>query len=321
MNISIIGTGRIAHTMAETVRLTEGAELYAVASRNIETAERFAAEFDIPVAYGSYAELTSDPNAGLVYIATLHHTHYEIAKELLNGGKNVLCEKPMTLNAKQAEELFKLADAKKLFICEALWTRFLPWVSDVKEILDSGIIGSPMLLDSKFGLDKQNVPRMTELELGGGAMLDLGIYTITAALLLMGKDFNAVETEAVLSDKGVDSHSYTVLKYPDGRRANITSAIDMRLDSVTKVFCTEGYVEIDGICLWKNIKVFDKTQKLIKEINPTYDTGYEFELRSCINAIKNGKTECAEIPHSKTLYVLKLMDKLRNIWGMKYPGE
>ncbi len=320
MKVSVIGTGNIAHTMARTIAATSEAEFYAVASRDLASAEKFAAEFGIPVAYGSYDELIDDPNVGLVYISTIHPLHYPIAKKLLERGRSVLCEKPITLNRAQAEDLFKTARENNAFICEAVWTRFFPWVEKIKEITDGGEIGKPILLDAKFGLKKDS-PRLHRPELGGGALLDLGIYNITAADLLLGRDFEIAETSAILSESGIDTHSFTLLKYPDGRCAYLSSSVDMVLDSKVRVYCDGGYIEIVGPSNWKSVKVFSSKRELIREITPEFVTGYEFELKACIEAIERGEKECAEIPHDTTLFVMGVMDELRKRWGVKYPNE
>ena len=320
MKVSIIGTGNIAHTMARTVNAVEGAELYAVASRTIESAREFAKEFNIPVAYGSYDGLINDSETELVYISTIHPLHYELSKKSLCRKKNVLCEKPIAMNRAQAEDLFNTAKENNVFICEAVWTRFFPWVRDVQDIINSGEIGSPVLLESRFGF-RTEIERLHNPELGGGALLDMGIYNITAADLLFGSDFEIADTSCILSDAGVDEHNFTMLKYPDGKCAYLTSSISMGLDSKVKVFCEKGYLEIFGPPNWGKVKIFDTSGELIRELEPTCITGYEYELQSCIKAIKDGKTECEEVPHNKTLFVMNVMDELRAAWGMKYPNE
>lgn len=320
MKVSIIGTGNIAHTMARTIQAVREAEFYSVASRTLEAAQDFAREFDIPVAYGSYDELINDSEIELVYISTIHPLHYELSKKLLKKGKSVLCEKPFTLNRAQAEDLFKTAKENNAFVCEAVWTRFFPWIKDVQNLINSGEIGNPKLIDSKFG-GKSLVPRMRNPELGGGAMLDMGIYNITAADLLFGDDFEIMDTSCILSEDGIDLHNFTMLRYPDGKCAYLTSSMDMGLDSRIIVYCEDGYIEITGPSDWKTINVFDSKRNLIREIKSEFITGYEFELEACIKAIKEGKTECREVPHNKTLFVMGVMDEMRSRWGVKYPNE
>ncbi|MCH5186024.1 MAG: Gfo/Idh/MocA family oxidoreductase [Oscillospiraceae bacterium] len=320
MKVSIIGTGNIAHAMAKTIKAVECAEFYAVASRNIESAREFAKEFDIPVAYGSYDELINDTETELVYISTIHPLHHELSEKSLCRKKSVLCEKPITINRAQAEDLFRTSKENNVFICEALWTRFFPWIKDVRDLITGGEIGKPVLLDSRFG-NRVRSERFYNPELGGGALLDMGIYNITAADLLFGSDFEISDTACILSDTGIDEHNFTMLKYPDGKRAYLTSSINMCLDSKIKVFCERGYIEIFGPSDWGKIKIFDTGGKLIHELEPKRMTGYEFELQSCIDAIKAGKTECGEISHDKTLFIMNVMDELRAAWGMKYPNE
>ena len=320
MKVSIIGTGHIAHSMARTIQAVDEAEFYAVASRTTEAAREFAKEFDIPVAYGSYDELINDPEIELVYIATIHPLHYELSKKLLEKGKSVLCEKPICLNRAQAEDLFKTAKENNAFICEAVWTRFMPWVKETCEILNSGAIGKPVYLDANFGSKKTGSVWIHKSELGGGALLDLGIYNITAAILLLGKDFEISATEGFLSPAGVDDHSFTTLKYKNGVRANLMSCTDMVVDSKITLYCENGYIDITGNSSWKNIKIFGE-KELIKEITPDSKTGYMYELEACIKAIEDGKRECEEITHDESLFVMGVMDEMRSRWGMKYPNE
>lgn len=319
MNISIVGAGHIAETMARTINMMEGAQVYAVASRSLDKAEEFAKKFGIPKAYGSYAELADDPDAGLVYIATPHSFHYEQSMMFIKKSHPVMCEKSFTVNAAQAEELFKTAQENNVFITEALWTRFMPIVDKVKEFM--GKIGEIKLLESNFCVNIIGKERMHDPNLAGGALLDLGIYTITAAFLLFGSDYCGFETNAVMTDKGVDAQSVTTLMYPDGKRAVLISAMDVKSDCRTRVSGSEGYVEIDGASSWHCARLYDGSGTLVEEYTPQNLTGYEYEVRSAIKAIEEGKKECSEITHEETMRAMRLMDGMRDKWGMKYPFE
>ncbi len=321
MKVSIIGTGHIAHSMARTIKVVDEAEFYAVASRTLEAAEKFAEEFDIPKAYGSYDELINDPEIELVYIATIHPLHYELSKKLLEKGKSVLCEKPICINSAHAEDLFRIAREHNAFICEAVWTRFFPWVKEIKEIISSGEIGKPVLMQSNFGSKKTASSWIHDPKLGGGALLDLGIYNVTAASMLLGDDFEIEYSVGKLSEAGVDDHSLTVIKYKNGVTASLMSCTDMCTDSKITLMCENGIIEIAGVSNWKSTRVYNEQKELIREITPKFKTGYVFELEACIKAIKEGKIECAEMPHSESLFVLGVMDDMRARWGMKYPGE
>ncbi len=321
MKVSIIGTGHIAHSMARAVKLTEDAELYAAASRTMEAAEKFAKEFDIPKAYGSYDELIEDPEVELAYVATIHPLHYELSKKLLERGKSVLCEKPICLNRAQAEDLFKTAREHNAFICEAVWTRFFPWAREIKEIISSGVIGSPVMLQSNFGSKKTGSVWIHDPKLGGGALLDLGIYNVTAASMLLGDDFEIEYSAGALSDEGVDNHSLTVIRYKNGVTGTLMCCTDMCTDSKITLMCENGIIEIAGPSNWKSAKVYNEKKELIRKIAPKFESGYVYELEACIKAINDGKIECAEMPHNESLFVLGVMDEMRVRWGMKYPGE
>lgn len=319
MNVSIVGAGHIAEAMAKTINMMDGVELYAIASRSIEKAEKFAEKYNIPNAYGSYEELANDSNAGLIYVATPHTFHYEISKMFVEHKLPVLCEKPFTVNAKEAEDLFKTAKDNGVFITEALWTRFMPVVDKVREFMSQ--IGPVKFMESQFCVHNIENERMHNPMLAGGALLDLGIYTITAAFMIFGTDFCDVWSDAVLTDEGVDAENQIILTYPDKKHAFLMSAMNVKTDSHTRICGENGYIEVDGPSNWNCVRVYDTFDNLITEYKPERLTGYEYEVESSVKAISEGKLECEEMPHSETLRVMNFMDSLRDKWGMKYPFE
>ena len=178
IKIAILGAGSIARQMAYTISNMDNVDAYAVAARDFERAEKFAKEYGFEKAYGSYEAMLKDENVDLVYIATPHSHHYEHSMLCLNHGKHVLCEKAFTANAKQAEEVLKLAESKKLLITEAIWTRYMPMAKTLNEVIQSGIIGEVTSLTANLGYVIKDIPRLIEPKLSGGALLDVGIYTI-----------------------------------------------------------------------------------------------------------------------------------------------
>ena len=195
----ILSTGWIAHKFATALRVAGNSEIYAVGSRNLQSAKKFAAEFNIPNAYGSYLELVNDPSVDVVYVATPHNLHLENTLLALDHHKNVLCEKPMGINLKEAAMMISNAREKKLFLMEAMWSRFLPNIIKTKELVDSGEIGKVKLLTAFFSMKSDNGPehRHYNLELCGGTILDTGIYNVFLSLLLLGKP------RAFFSDRGI----------------------------------------------------------------------------------------------------------------------
>lgn len=322
MNIAIMGAGGIANAMARTINEMDDAVLYAVASRSIEKAEAFAGKYDIERAYGSYEEMVRDDNVDLVYIATPHSHHFENAKLCLEHGRAVLCEKAFTVNAAQAEELFRIAGEKNVFITEAFWTGFMPSMKIIKDLLDSGAIGTPMMLTANQGGSILDVPRIVEPELAGGALLDSTVYPINFAVRMFGWDFEKYNASATFYRTGVDMINSISLMYPDGRLAVINASIASCVDRLVIISGSEGRLEITGTNNPKQILLCDKYGSVKENIPvPEQITGYEYEVAASMKAIREGRLECAEMPHDETLRVMRFMDEIRAQWGLKYPCE
>lgn len=322
MNVAIMGVGGIAHAMARTVNEMNDADLYAVCSRSLDKAQEFAAKYGVNKAYGSYEEMAADENIDLVYIATPHSHHYEHARLCLENGRGVLCEKAFTVNALQAEELFRISKEKRAFITEALWTRFMPSMKIIKDLLCDGAIGTPMLLSASQGASILDVPRIVKPELAGGALLDSTVYPINFAVAMFGWDFEKYDASVTFYKTGVDMLNSITLMYPDGRMAVINASIASAIDSQVIISGTDGRLVIEGTNNPHTIKLYGRWGEFKKEIDiPEQITGYEYEVRSSLNAIKEGRYECEEMPHEETLKVMRFMDKIRAEWGFKYPFE
>lgn len=316
MRIGIIGAGKIARKMALTVNSMEDASLYAIASRSMEKAEEFAKEFQIEKAYGSYEDMVSDDKVDLVYVATPHSHHYEHCKLALEHNKNILCEKAFTVNETQAKEILDLARKKHLLAAEAIWTRYLPMRKMLDDILSSGIIGEPQSLTANLGYAISDVPRLHDPGLSGGALLDLGVYTINFTLMAFGSEISRIDSSAVMLDTGVDAQNSMTLSYKDGRMAVLLSTQMANTDRRGSIFGTKGFVEVENINNPESIRIYDSEYKLIKElIQPNQITGFEYEVRSCINAIKSNSIECPEMPHEEILRVMRIMDAVRTKWS------
>lgn len=320
--MAILGAGSIAKTMARTVQKMDGVRMYAVASRSMERAEAFAKEFGIEKAYGSYEALVNDPDVKLIYIATPHSHHYEQAKLCLRYGKHVLCEKAFTANAKQAEEILHLAEEKRLLLTEAIWTRFLPMSAKTNEIIKSGAIGRPTLLTANLGYVIDQVPRMKDPALAGGALLDLGVYPINFASMIFGDQVEKVVSTAQLTNEGVDAQNSITLCYPEGRMAVLHSTMLSISDRQGVVNGTDGYLIADNINNCERIRVYNRDREEIASYDrPAQITGYEYEVEAAVQAIQNGAIECPQMPHKETLRIMRLMDSLRQEWGVKFPFE
>ena len=327
MKFAILAAGGIARKMAEAVTGIEKAgtvriQKYAVASRDLSRAEEFAKEWGFEKAYGSYEELAADPEVELVYVASPHSHHYEHAKLCLEHGKHVLVEKAFTVNAAQAEDLMKLAREKQVLLTEAIWTRYMPSRKMIGDLLESGIIGKVSSMTANLGYPLMDVPRLVQPELAGGALLDLGVYSITMALMLFHEEITDVVSAAVFSPEGVDWMNSITLTFADGKMAVLNSNMTARTDCRAIVNGDEGYMEITEINNPEEIRVFDRDGKLRECFQvPEQINGYEYEVLACIRAIGEGKMECEEMPHSETLRVMRLMDQIRGQWGFRLSCE
>lgn len=327
MKFGILAAGNIAHKMAEAVtgigeRGTAKIEKYAVASRDLSKAEAFAEEWGFEKAYGSYEELAQDPEVELVYVASPHSHHYEHARLCLEHGKHVLVEKAFTVNAAQAEELIKLAREKGVLLTEAIWTRYMPSRKMMNELIAGGAIGRVSSMTANLGFPLKDVPRMSRPELAGGALLDLGVYSITMALMLFHEEITDVVSAAVFSPEGVDWMNSITLTFADGKMAVLNSNMTARTDRRAIVNGDQGYMEITEINNPQEIRIYDRDGNL-KELCPAPEqiNGYEYEVLACLKAIEAGEPECPEMPHSETLRVMRLMDQIRGQWGFKLPCE
>ncbi|MCM1182990.1 MAG: Gfo/Idh/MocA family oxidoreductase [Roseburia sp.] len=320
--VGIMGTGAIAGVMAGTIKRMKNVKCYGVASRSEERAHAFAQEYGIKAAYTSYEEMVLDEKLDLIYIATPHSEHYANMKLCIENGKNVLCEKAFTVNAKQAEEIFALAKEKGVFVTEAIWTRYMPMLTTIKGILSSGIIGEPTMLTANLGYAISHKQRLTDPALAGGALLDLGVYTINFALMMFGRDIEKVDSSCRMTDTGVDaSHSITIT-YKDGRMAVLTGTMNGISDRRGVIYGSKGYIVVENINNFESVTVYDAAHKAGKPVKaPKQITGYEYEVDACLTAIEGGQSECWEMPHEETVRVMKLMDGIRESWGLCYPCE
>lgn len=321
MNIGILGAGNIARKMAATVNAMEDTVLYAVASRSAEKAKNFADEFGALKFYGSYEALAADGNIDLIYVATPHSHHYEHALLCLNAGRNVLCEKAFTANAKQAEELICIAERKGLYLGEAIWTRYLPMRFRLDEIIASGVIGEITSLTANLGYSLADVERMKKPELAGGALLDLGVYPINFALMAFGSDIAEITSSCVKNEYGVDTHNTVVFHYRDGKTAIIHSNMNAETDKRGMIYGSNGRIEFENVNNCEGIVVTLKDGTVTRYDTPAQITGFEYQVESAIAAIRQGRTQSSEMPHSEILRVMRIMDDLRAAWGIVYPFE
>lgn len=320
--IGFIGTGGIAIKMANTINGMENAECYAVGSRSLEKAQSFAREHGFSKAYGSYEELTDDKDVDLIYIATPHSLHFENARMCILKGKPVLCEKSFTVNAKQAEELLALAKEKGVFITEAIWTRYMPFSKQIKDLVYSGIIGRPYLLTANLGYNIIHIERIISPELAGGALLDVGVYPLNFAAMIFGKDIEKTVSTCLKTSTGVDAHNNITLHFSEERMAVLYSTACAVTDRQGIISGDKGHIIVENINNPQYAKVLDNNYNVIAEYHaPKQITGYEYQIQASIEALENGWLESPYMPQDETIRIMKQMDALREEWGIKYPFE
>lgn len=319
MKLGILGAGGIASTMAKTVAGMKDVEAYAVAARDLERARVFAQKYEVKKAYGSYEEMLADDEVELVYIATPHSHHYLHAKMCLEAGKYVLCEKAFTVNAEQAQKLFDLAKEKKLLITEAIWTRYMPSRKMINDIIESGVIGEVTAVTANLSYTVSHVERIRKPELAGGALLDVGVYPINFASMVLGDKVKDVKATAIFQN-GVDILDSIAMVFEGDRMATLQCGAREISDRMGSIFGTRGYMQVQNINNPEKITVFDTDHKEVASyVVPEQISGYEYEVESCMKAIQEGKLECPEMPHAETIRIMKIMDDIRKSWNYEIP--
>lgn len=319
----ILGTGAIARQFADGVRRISGGEIRAVGSRNVNSAEHFGEEFDIPVRHASYEDLASDPEIDVVYVATPHALHENHAAMCLDKGKGVLCEKPLTVNASEARRLIQLARRKGCFLMEGMWTRFFPLMERVRELIGSGAIGEPRMLTADFGYRQHidAVGRKFNAELGGGALLDVGVYCIALASMVFGRA-REVTGATHVGQTSVDEQSAAILKYEDGQLAVLSAAIRTQTPQEATVAGTEGTLRIHSPW-WKPRELtLSKPGKEDYISRLDYDgNGFAHEASEVERCVDSGLKESSIMPLDESLSIIETMDTLRTLWDLRYPTD
>ena len=322
LRVGIIGTGWIAEKAAITLAGLTMCEAYAVGSRSQEKADEFARKWDVKKAYGSYAELMADPDVDLVYVGTPHSHHYDVTREALLAGKPCLVEKAFMANRREAKEIIDLAHEQKVFLAEAIWTRYQPVVNMVRELINSGRIGTPRLLTATLGYSMGDKPRIMRADLCGGALLDLGVYALNFVRMFFPADIVSIDSQCVKSKTGMDLTNAITLVLADGMLCNLQSSAACVGDNIGVIAGTEGNLIIDNINNPQTITVNGPDRTYIETIRvPKQITGYEYQFVACRQALIDGLLEPLEMPHKETLYIMELMDGLRQKWGVRYPMD
>ena len=321
----ILGTGRIAHLFASDLRLLPRAERVAVGSRSEARAHTFADQYDIPHRHGSYASLVADSDVDVVYVASPHTLHAEHTLMALEAGKHVLCEKPLTINEAQVERVIATARAEDRFLMEALWTRFFPVMDDVRRLVhEEQALGDLRLLQADIGVGASFDPdhRLYDPALGGGALLDLGIYPMALAFDLFGSPDDVV-SDAVIGETGVDEQCAVVFRYADGQQATWQASLRADPGRTFTLSGTEGRLHGQR-AWWKGAPVVHTRPDGTEETTyarPFEGNGYQFEAAHVMECLRTGRTESPVMPLAESRALLRTMDALRDAWGVVYPSE
>ncbi|MGI0488078.1 Gfo/Idh/MocA family protein [Pantanalinema rosaneae CENA516] len=356
----ILGTGFISGQFAQGLQLLPDAELRAIGSRTQTAAQEFARCFNVPRTYSRYEELVKDPDIDVVYVGTPHHRHQADCLMCLEAGKAVVCEKPFMLNAQEAREVIELARAKQLFCMEAMWMRFMPLIQQVQTLINSGEIGTTRLLTADFGTAMAYDPksRFFNLELGGGALLDRGVYLLSLAIRLFGTP-ESVVSQATIGETGVDEQSAIVLKFPQGQLATLSCSLRSYSTNEAVIVGDRGKIVIHepfyrphrisvmqspepvalttGMVHFKpGLKQKLKQHPLVQRfkgllmplvrksttiVEPIAGNGFGYEAAEVMRCLRNGELESPLMPLDETLRIMETMDLIRSQWKLKYPQE
>lgn len=319
----ILSTGRIAKIFIDGLKHVPNCEAFAVGSRNIEKAKKFAEENGVVKFYGSYEELVKDPDVDVVYIGAPHTYHFEYTMLTLKNGKHVLCEKPLAMNKKEVELMIKKAEEKNLFLMEALWSRFLPNIQKVKEIIDSGELGRIKLLTAYFAFRSvgDSKHRHFNKELGGGSLLDIGIYNVFLSLLLLGlpKKINAI---AGMRETDVDTTCSFTFQYERETLAVMFSSFAAQTPIIAEIHCEKGKIFLEHVWFCPSaIKITD-LQGNEKRIEFNFiGNGYNYEADEVNKCIRNGKIQSDLWSWKDSLRLIETLDLIRKEIGLIYPNH
>lgn len=325
MRVGYIGAGNISGQMAETIARMDEVENHAVAARDPERAREFAERWGFSRAYGSYEELLADPDVDLVYVALPHSHHHRWTIAALEAGHHVLCEKAFAANERQAREMIECARERGLLLAEAIWTRYMPSRKMIDEIVSSGEIGEVTTVAANLGYRVDGNARMTDLALAGGALLDLTVYPLNFASMVLGNKIRRIAASMVPAATGVDGQDNVMIEYESGQMASLFSTMYAMTDREGQILGTKGFITVENINNPQVIRVYASdglTRELTREVAvPEQITGYEYELLSCKRAIEAGALECPEMPHAETLELMRQMDEIRRQFGVVFPFE
>jgi predicted dehydrogenase len=319
----ILGTGFIADLQVRDL-VDNGFAVQAVGSRSLETSQAFASRFGIPTAHGSYEDLAADPDVDVVYVATPHVFHHENALLALNAGKHVLVEKAFTINARQAQEIVDLAAGKGLVALEAMWTRFLPHMARLREIVAGGTLGEvrKVVASHNQDLPKDPAHRLNDPALGGGALLDLGVYPVSFSFDVFGAP-QRILASAAMTATGVDRQTAAIFEYADGQQALVDCALDTAGNNRAAIIGTGGWVEIESV--WYNPTPFtryDASGNIVERFDePVQGRGMQYQAAELERLVREGLTAGTVLPPGESVAIMAALDEVRRQIGLTYDAD
>lgn len=320
MNWGILSTGVIAKNFAETAQKMDDVHIHAVASRTIESANAFADQYGIPVRHGSALDLAQDPDVDIVYIATPHNAHYEGMKLMISHGKHVLCEKSFTTDSEQAKEIFALAKEKGVFVMEAFWTKLCPVYREVERVIASGEIGNLRAVTAQYGYTTAREKRKFDPEMAGGTLLDIGVYAIGFACMMLGYEFDEIKSSLIMNSAGTDAIDAITLRKGDAV-AQLTTAIGANMPLLAGVYGTKGHIDIPDFKNPQKVTVCVDGAEPYEISRPFEVNGFEYEIREAMRCAGAGKTHSDVITPEQSVAVMAIMDEIRRQNGFVFPFE
>lgn len=323
IRFGIVGTGTIAHRFANAIKNVSNAELVAVASRTKETAEKFGDEFDIPFRFDSYKKMAESDVIDAAYIAVPHSGHIGCSCLMMNNGKHVLCEKPMAVNAAEAEVMFRCAEENNVLLMEAMWARLVPGTLKMLELVESGVLGEILGVEGKFcyTMDEDEMDHhVFNNENGGGSLLDVGVYGLNFASWYLGKDVAEINAQSDFYND-VDSHTCAIIKYQNGAIADLSSAILLRKPNEGYVYGSKGYAYLRRFYAPQEIELFFNDGKTETVSVPYAGNGFEEQITHFCECVLLGLKKSPVVTPDQTLYITRQMDEIRKITGIVYPQD
>jgi dihydrodiol dehydrogenase / D-xylose 1-dehydrogenase (NADP) len=320
----IIGCGTIAHRFAHDLAYSKHGCLAAVASRKTAKAKQFAEQFKIARFYGSYEQLANDRDIDAVYVATPHSFHMNDTLMAIDAGKAVLCEKPFAMNARQVRRMEDAAAKKGVFLMEGMWTRFFPAVRLLNQWLAEKKIGDVFSLHAEFGFRFNFGPehRLLNLKLGGGALLDLGIYVVSFASMVFGRQPDQIKTTVHYAKTGADDQSSLLFQYPDGKMATLSCSSRILMEQRVCIYGSQGMIRVVPDFFHPScISLVQEGKREISKKFPHPGLGFQYEADHVAECIMKGKLQSQIMPLQESLDIIKTMDKIRKQWHLKYPNE